>query len=304
MKHLFIINPAAGKYDHTEEYTQVIERTMAKHALDYEIAVTTAPKDAERIARAAAERGGELRIYACGGDGTLNGVVNGAVGFDNVAVTHFPGGSGNDMIKIFNETEPFHHLERLLDCEETRLDLIRCNDTYSVNIVSVGLDARVAAGQSRYKHLPLVTGHGAYTISLGVNILKGLSKPMTIGIDDVVRIDGEQTLVCICNGRCYGGGYYLVPEAEPDDGILDVLIVKKVALTEVSSMLKLYQFGNYAQAPEHILHYRCKKITVTTPKLSVVNVDGEIISTDCAEMSVQEKALRFFYPAGLTFRHE
>ena len=143
MKHLFIINPAAGKYDHTKEYAQTVERVLRKYELEYEIALSTEPGDCEVIARRAAETGEELRFYACGGDGTLNEVVCGAAGFENVAITHFPGGSGNDFIKIFSETEPFHHLERLLDCEETRVDLIRCNGRYSVNILSMGLDARV-----------------------------------------------------------------------------------------------------------------------------------------------------------------
>lgn len=304
MKHLFIINPAAGKYDRTAEYSEQIERTFKNRGTEYEIAVTSAPGDAQKIARKAAERGEELRIYACGGDGTLNGVINGVVGFENVAVTHFPGGSGNDTIKIFSETEPFFDLNRLLDCEEAKLDLIRCNENYSINIVSVGLDARVCAGQTRYKRLPFISGHGAYALSLAENLLKGLAKPMQIVVDDTLTLNGQQTLACVCNGRCYGGGYYPVPEAEPDDGILDVLVVKKVPLIKAPGLLKLYQFGNYRMAPEDILHYRCKKITVKTPQPSVVNLDGEIVLTDCAEMSVVPGALRFFYPKGLHYHQK
>ncbi len=76
------------------------------------------------------------------------------------AITHFPGGSGNDAIKIFSETEPFFQLERLLDADEARFDLIRCNDTYSINILSIGFDARVGTDIARFKRLPLVTGKG------------------------------------------------------------------------------------------------------------------------------------------------
>ena len=243
MKHLFIINPAAGKYDHTKEYAQTAERVLRKYDLEYELALSTEPGDCEVIARRAAETGEELRIYACGGDGTLNEVVCGAAGFENVAITHFPGGSGNDFIKIFSETEPFHHLERLLESDETRVDLIRCNGRYSVNILSMGLDARVGTEIAKYKRLPLVSGSGAYAMSLVVNLMKGLCQPMTVVLDGETVARGPQTLVCVCNGRWYGGGYNPVPTAEPDDGLLDVLVVGKLSLANVSSLLKKYQQG-------------------------------------------------------------
>ena len=115
MKHLFIINPAAGKYDHTGEFTQKIREACDKRCLAYEILVSRAPGDCTRIAQAAAATGDPVRIYACGGDGTLNEVVNGAVGYRNAAVTHFPGGSGNDFIRIFSDPMAFRDLGRLLD---------------------------------------------------------------------------------------------------------------------------------------------------------------------------------------------
>ena len=304
MKHLFIINPAAGKYDHTKEYAQTAERVLRKYDLEYELALSTEPGDCEVIARRAAETGDELRIYACGGDGTLNEVVCGAAGFENAAITHFPGGSGNDFIKIFSETEPFHHLERLLDCEETRVDLIRCNGRYSVNILSMGLDARVGTEIAKYKRLPLVSGSGAYAMSLVVNLMKGLSQPMTVVLDGKTVARGQQTLVCVCNGRWYGGGYNPVPTAEPDDGLLDVLVVDKLSLANVSSLLKKYQQGRWQECGGKIHHFRCRSAEILCEKESVVNVDGEALYTKRAEIAVVPKALRFFYPNRLTFSAE
>ena len=143
MEHIFIINPAAGKFDHSQQFRTKIESACRERGLRYEICVSEKAGDCRAIARRAAESGSEVRLYACGGDGTLNEVVNGAVGFSNAAVTHFPCGSGNDAIKIFSETEPFFQIERLLDAEEARFDLIRCNDTHALNVLSIGLDARV-----------------------------------------------------------------------------------------------------------------------------------------------------------------
>lgn len=100
MKHLFIINPAAGSSDHTMEYSSAIRTACGARRLKYEIRVSMGPGDCARIARAAAETGEDVRIYACGGDGTLNEVVTGIRGFSNAAVTAYAGGSGNDFVRM------------------------------------------------------------------------------------------------------------------------------------------------------------------------------------------------------------
>ena len=107
MKHLFIINPAAGSRDRTKQYSMAIHEACTARDLDYRVEVSAAPGECRRIAREAAESGEEYRIYACGGDGTLNAVVSGAAGFDNAAVTVYSGGSGNDFVKVFDEPKAF-----------------------------------------------------------------------------------------------------------------------------------------------------------------------------------------------------
>ena len=92
MRHLFLVNPAAGKKDRTREYQARI--ATACKDLNYEILVSRQPGDLTSWSRQAAASGEALRIYACGGDGTLNEVVNGVVGFPNVSVTHFPADLG------------------------------------------------------------------------------------------------------------------------------------------------------------------------------------------------------------------
>jgi diacylglycerol kinase family enzyme len=102
MTHLFIINPAAGSRDRTQEYRDSITQACEALGLTYRIAVSAAPGDCTRLTREAAETGEEVRVYACGGDGTLNEVVAGAADHPNVAVTAYVGGSGNDFVKLFS----------------------------------------------------------------------------------------------------------------------------------------------------------------------------------------------------------
>ena len=301
MKHVFIVNPAAGKFDRTEGYRAMIDAAFQTRGLTYELLVSKAPGDCRSLARQAAESGEEVRIYACGGDGTLNEVVNGVVGFDNAAVTHFPGGSGNDAIKVFNNPAAFVSIDRLLDAEETRFDLIRCNDTYALNVLSIGFDARVGTDIARFKRLPLVTGKSAYILSILSNMLHGLSAQYTVTLGTGETVSGEKTMICICNGRWYGGSFNPMPEAEPDDGILEVLVVDKVNLLQVASVVGQYQKGHYADFPELIRHYRCTDLRIECKEPSVVNVDGEAIHTTDAKISLVPHAIRFFYPKGLTY---
>ncbi len=301
MKHLFIINPAAGKRDQTGEFTQKIREACDKQGVSYEILVSRAAGDCTKIVQAAAASGEELHVYACGGDGTLNEVVNGAVGFDNVAVTVFPGGSGNDFVKVFSEPGAFRDLERLLDYEEASIDLIRCQDKYySINICSMGFDARVGTEVSRYKRLPLVTGSGAYFMSVGVNLVKGVHAHYVVEIDGE-EFDGRQTLICIANGRWYGGSFNPIPEAEIDDGMLDVLLVRGVSRLTVANVIGKYKAGRYTELPKYARHFRCKRISIRCDKESEVNLDGELLMSKDASFEVVPKALRFFYPKGLTY---
>ena len=302
MKHIFIVNPAAGKSDRTAEYRKMIEAAFAPRGLSYELLVSGAPGECRTLARQAAQSGEEVRLYACGGDGTLNEVVNGVVGYGNAAVTHFPGGSGNDSIKIFDDPAAFTSIERLLDAEEARFDLIRCNDSYALNVLSIGFDARVGTDIARFKRLPLVTGKGAYILSILSNMLHGLTAEYTVTLDTGEVLAGRKTMICICNGRWYGGSFNPVTDSEPDDGILDVLVVEKVNLLQVATVVGDYQKGRYRDHPTLIRRCPCRSLRIECAKKSVVNVDGEAVYTTDAKIEVVPKAVRFFYPKGLSYR--
>ena len=176
MKHLFIINPAAGSRNQTETYRKKIAEVFEKTQLDYAIEISGAPGQCRKIANRAAASGEEYRIYSCGGDGTLNEIVSGVAGYDNVAVTMFAGGSGNDFARIFSEPEAFRDLSRLLDADETTFDLIKSNDDYSLNICSVGYDARIGTDVANYKRIPLLSGFRAYAASAVINTIRGVSE--------------------------------------------------------------------------------------------------------------------------------
>ncbi len=301
MTHLFIINPAAGSRDRTEKYTKKIREVCDAWGLSYRIEVSGAPGECCRIAREAAQTGEEYRIYACGGDGTLNEVVSGVAGYDNVAVTCYRGGSGNDFVKLFSDPDAFRDLERLLDCEEAIFDLVRCNDDLCLNICSVGLDARIGTDVSNYKRLPLLSGFRAYAVSAVINVIRGISEHYVVEIDGE-RIDGEQTMICACNGRYYGGGFNPVPFADPCDGLLDVLVVKKVSRLQVPAVVGKYKAGRFQELPHLVRHFRVKELTIYCDQPTPINLDGELRTAQTVHIEVAKEKVRFFYPKDLTYQ--
>ena len=297
-KLLFIVNPRAGK---TKSLAPLFDAAAIYSEAGYLVSVrkTTHRGEATELAESL---GPEFDVVVChGGDGTLNEVVNGVIGCPNAAVTHYPGGSGNDAIKIFDDPAAFTSIERLLSAEEAPFDLIRCNDSYALNVLSIGFDARVGTDIARFKRLPLVTGKGAYVLSILSNMVHGLSADYTVTLDSGEVLSGQKTMICICNGRWYGGGFNPVPEAEPDDGLLDVLVVEKVNLLQVATVVGHYQKGRYADYPSLIYHARCRSLRIECVKESVVNIDGEAAYTTDAKIELIPQAIRFFYPKGLTY---
>ena len=165
----------------------------------------------------------------------------------------------------------------------------------------MGLDARIGTDVANYKRLPLLSGFRAYAVSAIVNTIRGVSEHYVVEVDGQT-IDGEQTLICACNGRFYGGGFNPVPEADPTDGMLDVLLVKKVSRLQVAQVVGKYKDGKYAQYPDLIRHFRTDKVKIICDKPTSINLDGELRTATEIEFSVAKEKIRFFYPKGLTWQ--
>ena len=114
-------------------------------------------------------------------------------------------------------------------------------------------------------------------------------------------VDAEQTLICACNGRFYGGGFNPVPEADPTDGLLDVLLIKKVSLLQVAQVIGKYKAGRYEELPQLVRHFTTDRVVIRCDKPSAINLDGELRISDTVDIRVAKEKIRFFYPKGLTY---
>ena len=300
-KHLFIVNPIAGGKDKSIAVQREVRAAFQDRDEAFEIYVTRAPMDAPDKIRHEAAACDHLRVYACGGDGTFNECVCGAALLENVAVAPFPTGTGNDFCRMFGEEKDLYRsLNALLNGTEHPIDLIDCNGRYSANICSVGIDARIGTEVHKYSSLPLVGGAGGYVVSAVVNVLKGINRPMKIQIGDY-HSEGEHALLCICNGRYYGGGFHPCPDARPDDGILDIFVVRGVSLLTLARYIGPYASGKADRYPKYFKHLRGTEISVAFDEENVVNIDGEAMYAKNVKLKLVPGALRLIVPAGMRF---
>lgn len=299
MNHLFVLNPKAGKTDRTEELHRRIEKLMAKKEEPYRIAVTEYLEHATQLVKKTVAGGEPWRIYACGGDGTLNEVVNGAAGAPNAEITQYPCGTGNDFVKLFgHHLNRFYSLEELIDGESMEFDLIECLGRYSINICSAGFDARIAADVHKFSKLPGIKPYNAFTLSAAYNLFKGIGRQYRVTVDGQ-DYSGSYSLMVAANSRFYGGGYNPVPMADPTDGELDFLLVKSVSRLQVAQLIKKYSAGKIGELGDLATYLRGKKMEIDCgEREGEANIDGEVLYGKKFAFALSEKRMRFVAPAG------
>ena len=300
MRHIFIINPHAGKGTHTSALYAMADQLRERHGLTVECLLTDRPGGAEAMARRLAESGESVRLYACGGDGTVHEVANGIAGFENAAMTCIPTGTGNDFLKNFGaDQEQFRDAENLWNGPEFPLDLIDCNGRYCLTIACSGIDARIADSVHRYGDLPGVSGRGSYLLSVAVNFLfKGISQHWTVTLDGET-IEDDFALVSMCNGRYYGGGSMPVPAARMDDGVLHTILVKNVPRRTFARLFPAYSAGECWRFPSIARVVTAKEVVIRSREQEIVTcLDGESLRGQEVRLQLAEVKVRFFGPEG------
>lgn len=286
-KILFIINPVAGG-GKAKGLIPLIKEIMNKHKKDYEIKLTTRPKEAINIAEDSVENY-EITV-AVGGDGTVNEVARGLINTGKGTLGIVPGGTGNDMAKSLGiSTEPVKALETLCRGLKKDIDIGCVNDSNFLNIASVGFDAEVVINNQSIK--TVIKSGISYAVSVIYTLLSFKKKKVKITIDDNV-MEEKIILLAVGNGKYYGGGMKILPMAKVDDEYLDICIVSNINKLKLLFLFPTIFKGNHIKYKKYVKMYKGKTIKVETKDKIYINIDGEI-APDMKEIvfSMEDKKL-------------
>ena len=306
-RHLFILNPAAGTKDRTAKLKEAIGKLKLGDSCDIYVTdgVRAAETETERYIRQHSED--FVRVYACGGDGTLSEVANGIYrsGSNNCALAVVPVGSGNDFVKSLDiPAEKFRNLREMINGEAIEVDLLMAKDVtggerISLNIISAGFDAAVAQGQEKVKKLPLVSGKMAYNISLVKSVFTKTRHYFVLNVDGERFGDsaGPYLFAIAANGRYYGGGFKASPYSDISDGVMEFIRIDTVSPVKLLSLVGKFREGRHIDEFKDIVAYtRCKTMQFVSDKPIDINLDGEIIPMKNPIIKVLPKAIKLILP--------
>ncbi|MCR4869626.1 MAG: hypothetical protein K5889_09105 [Lachnospiraceae bacterium] len=217
VKHIFIVNPNAGNFSKVEQLRAVISKLPEQ---DYFIFTTRGPADETELVRQIQHYfvGYKLRIYCCGGSGTIRNVMNGIADLARVEIGFCPCGMTNDFLKVFGkDMEKFNHIENLIEGNAIPVDYIRTNHGVALNTFSTGMDSNILNGKDRYKTLTVFGQNVPYMLSMF------RSSITTRARDYIIEMDGKDlscrsSQIIFGNGRVIGGNLYFTENADIEDG--------------------------------------------------------------------------------------
>jgi YegS/Rv2252/BmrU family lipid kinase len=283
---LIILNPAADS-----ERAQRKQARVESLARDCTVCATTYTGEAETMARRGVAEGFD-KIVAAGGDGTINEVVNGLAG-TGARLGLLPIGTMNVFATELGL--PVHDLELCWDIvrgETTRaVDLPKANQKFFVQLAGVGLDAQVVKETS--SQLKRSFGPLSYVISA---FQIAARKPPRLFIQSEDASIDEGSFVLIGNGRLYGGPFPFFKHASLDDGLLDVIVFKRLGYLEIIKYLQDVVFSSDIRVPE-VEYFQTKRLRVESDEPVPVEVDGELVANCPVEFSIHEHSLRVLAPS-------
>ncbi|HPR77113.1 MAG TPA: diacylglycerol kinase family lipid kinase [Candidatus Limiplasma sp.] len=285
-----IVNPIAGT-GYALTVGQKIDAILQTRGIEHTVVYTEGVGHATELARTAAQQGVET-VLSVGGDGTLSETAAGLMG-TKTALGIIPAGTGNDFIKAIGTPKKWEEaLDYVLTHPAHPLDTGVINDSFFINVCGTGFDVMVLDyALTAKKHL-----RGIWPYLYGVIAAIKTFRPfeMLVEIGDDILLKGKYMLCTIANGRYIGGGIPILPAANVDDGLLDVMVVEPLPRWRIPFYLPAI-LGGTLMKKKIAHHYRAKRCTLTSPGMRL-NLDGEIIPMDSATFACSPSSLLAYWP--------
>ena len=320
-KHIFIVNPAAGKGPEATKIAEIISDACEACEVACEIHQTTCRGDATAFTAAKIREkppADEYRFYACGGDGTLSDVVSGAVGepgkpLPGISVGCVPIGTGNDFTRNFTQSEFFLDITKqilgepvVIDCFSVEGDTPE-SQRCGVNMVNIGFDCDVVVKAGELKKRPWLPKSLAYVVGVAIMLKKNRGRTITVVNQDKSELTREFQLVAIANGGFCGGGFHSAPESRLDDGLLDLSLIKKVSRTTFLRLVGHYKNGTHLKTrlgKKVVTYIQTESAELHFPEETNICIDGDILKLHELKLKVIPRSVLFLLPVGVELKQE
>ncbi len=312
MKHLIIFNPSAGKGKDGAQFEEVINKSF--EGLDFEIYKTEGPRKVIPFLKDYFKKNNKdtVRVYACGGDGTVHEIANGLVGIKNAELAILPIGTGNDFVKTYGVTneniEQYRSFKPLINGKAIDIDLTKIEGEgleepwYSINVINFGFDAIVGARGNYYKEhgfpKKVKEGTNPYDYALKNDAMKyGRFNDIEVYADGEKLNEKQMLLATLAQGQWVGGQFKCAPKSDNTDGLIDVCVLKTMTFLGLGMIIGTYTKGKHLDKPRKKIVYRqAKQIKMVAPKEFDVCVDGEMIKGNNFVVEVCPKAIKLVPP--------
>ncbi len=303
MKTVFVINPNAGKKKNIKNLIEKINEVSLNLNSDSEVYITKRQGDAETFVRNYCEEKGAARFIACGGDGTLSEVLNGAINFEDAEIGVMPIGTGNDFCRNFKNID-FKDIKSQFLSHTRKCDAIKYTDKnvtrFGVNMFNIGFDCNVADMKEKLTKKTFLKGSLAYFIAIFIILVKKKGANLKIVADGTEKHSGKLLLTSLANGSFCGGGIMSNPLADLNDGLININIVKNVSRLRFITLLPFYMNGKYIKLKniDKIITTEKYKKIVITPLDSEMRLctDGEISTVGETTFEIKHNAFNLVVP--------
>jgi YegS/Rv2252/BmrU family lipid kinase len=308
---LVIYNPIAGR-GRVKKHWPEVQQGLIDAGIEFDVVTTSAPLDAVKLAEKAATK--YSTVVAVGGDGTVHEVVNGLLRAssegETITLGVVPLGNGDDFAKMIppqttigEKVFDWHvAIEKIAKGHTKMFDIGRMSGDklhseqgnkphYFMNGMDIGFGAQAALN---FTKVPIfLTGMAAYLAAIMKTLVDYHIPKVTIQIDNQEAFEQSTTMTAITNGRCFGSGFWVCPEAQIDDGLLDVMVTQSVGRLKIMRLIPKIMKGTHVNEPI-LKSYRARRVYIKAQQPFVVEADGEIPypKTRHLEVQILDKRLR------------
>ncbi len=288
----FVVNPVAGG-GHAGRAWPHIAAKLDDSGQPFKAYFTNDQGTGAALAARAVSEGAEL-VVAIGGDGTLREVVNG-IDFDKTLFGIIPLGTGNGFRHSCGIPSNWEQaLQGLAEWEPRKIDVGQVNGSYFLNIVGIGFDAAVAEmAADKYSK---IKGYGAYLAAFFEELMTFDYFCATVETPGLKLREEHALLALVANGAYYGGSFSIAPQASIDDGKLDLHVVRKRNNPETTLLAVKVLAGTHIE-DRGVLTHRGTKFEINTDHHVPVHIDGEVIGSLPAKISILPAALQIIAPS-------